>query len=405
MPEPLPKTTGLVPVPSDPNWMWEPDELTITDWGMESYQGDAPKIDWLIEDVLPRATPGLVCSLGGVGKSYLMLDLSIRIAAGPGVGPQFALGGRIPKRGRVVFITAEDSQAAIHRRLDQLLSNERDKKRLLGQLFVIPLANTSGGTQPLMKMVNGEYQMTEAWWRLFEQIEALGDVALIILDPLQALVSADINADPAAAQAFWTSVGHLCAVTGAAVLATHHMRKDGSREIDGPMAAREAIRGTTALVDGCRWAWAGWLPGPSTRESIEQVIGEPMDELSIVQGAVVKSNDIGMSPTRTYIRDKVTGLLIDRTDQVSEELDEKRHLNEEQVNQTWGAVSTRWADGDPFSHHAASKSRYLGTWMVSHFDITKAAAREYIQQWIAEGRLVKEAHPSIRRAMGLRFQP
>jgi hypothetical protein len=97
--------------------------------------------------------------------------------------------------------------------------------------------------------------------------------------------------------------------------------------------------------------------------------------------------------------------LIDRTEQISEELDAHRHLTDEQINETFGAVSMRWRSGDPFSHHAAAKSRYLGTWMMAHFDITKEAAKEYISEWLSEGRLVKDDHPTIRRALGLRYEP
>lgn len=384
--------------------------ITITDWGIDQYFGNAAPIDWLIEGILPRATPGMVCSLGGVGKSYLMLDLCMRLAAGPGLGPQFALGGRLPKRGKTVFITSEDSKSAIHRRLNQLLvpgemESDLQKAKLLDYMWIVPLADTSAGLRTLLTHINGEYRMTDAWSDLCDQIIAIGEVALVVLDPLQALVQADINADPAAAQVFWSAAGKLCAESGATVLASHHMRKDGSREIDGPMAARECIRGSTSLVDSARFVWAAWLPQAGDRDAVEQVIGEPLGELDMVQGAVVKSNDIGLSATRTFIRDKVSGLLIDRTEQISEELDAHRHLTEEQISETFGAVSLRWQSGDPFSHHAAAKSRYLGTWMMSHFDITKEAAKEYISEWLAEGRLVKDDHPTIRRALGLRYEP
>ena len=382
--------------------------ITITDWGVDNYLFEANEIDWLIEGILPRATPSILCSLGGVGKSYMMLDLGIRVAAGPGLGPQYAFGGRIPKRGKVVFITAEDSKDAVHRRLNQVLTpgleGELQKAKLMDQFYMVPLADTGTGVRPLLVSVNGEYRMTDAWYELGDQIKAL-EATLVMLDPLAALVQADINADPAAAQSFWSAVSQLCAESGATVMVTHHMRKDGSREIDGPMAAREAIRGTTGLVDGARWVYCLWLPQAKDRDAVEQVIGEPLGELSMIQGAVVKSNDLGMTSTRTFIRDKQSGLLIDCTERVSEELDARKHLTDEQIQEVFGAVSARYHAGDPMSHHAAAKSRYLGTWMMTHFGITKDGAREYIQKWLAEGRLVKEPHPKIQRALGLRYEP
>ena len=384
--------------------------ITIKDHGMESFVGPAPKIDWLIENILPRGTPSLLCSLGGVGKSYLMLDLCMRISAGPGMSPQFALGGRIPKRGRTVFITAEDSRDAIHRRIDQLLvademESDLQKAKLFDWMFPISLADSENGLRSLLSSHNGEYVMTEAWSDLSDQIKEI-EPDLVVLDPLQALVQGDINADPACAQVFWSAVSRLCSQTGCSLLATHHMRKAGlSSEVDGPMAARENIRGTTALVDGSRWTYALFLPSAKERASVEQALGEPLGEMDLVQGCVVKSNDIGMTPVRHFIRDKQSGLLLDRTDQINEELEAHLYLSDEQIQETFEMVSTRWRRGDPFSHSGIAKARYLGTWMMSHFELNKEAVKDYISEWLAQGRLVKEPHPTISRAQGLRYEP
>ena len=115
----------------------------IRDWGIERYEGSAPPIDWLIEGVLPRGTPGLLASLGGIGKSYLLLDLCVRVAAGPGsgIGKQLALGGEITKQGRAVMLTWEESHSAVHRRLDQIL-NPVEKEKLQDRLFVVPIPDT-----------------------------------------------------------------------------------------------------------------------------------------------------------------------------------------------------------------------------------------------------------------------
>ena len=373
----------------------------IKEWGVDKYLGSAPPVDYLIDGILPRAVPAVIAGMGSVGKSMLCLELCIKIASAGGLGMSSVLGGTIPKRGRTVFITSEESQDAIHRRLNSLV-REEDKERLKDWFYVIPLSVV--GMRALLTAKNGEYQMTEAWHELVEQLRGIPDIALVVLDPMQALVQADMN-DPAAAQAFWSAVAELCQLTGATVLLTHHMRKEGSKEVNGPMESRELVRGSTSIVDGARWCYTLYLPSQKVRDSIEQVTGEVYDEMSIVQGCVVKSNDIGMTGVRTFIRCKVSGLLIDRTDELEEELEAHKHLTPEQEQQVFGIVSTRWADGDPFSHHAAAKSRYLGTWMVAHMDITKAAAQEYINGWLGSGKLSKEPHPSIRRAFGLKFNP
>ena len=374
----------------------------VGDWGVEKYLGKAPQVDFLVEGVLPRGVPGVIAGMGAVGKSMLCLELCIRIAAGPGLSPSYALGGRVGRRGRTVFVTAEDSYASVHRRLNQIVTQETEKAKLINWFYVVPLSVV--GMRPLMTVVRGEYKMTDAWYELVAELKAIPELSLVVLDPLASLVAADMN-DPGAAAAFWAAVNELCEATGATVLLTHHMRKDGAREVDGPMAARELIRGSTSIVDSSRFAYALFLPSAKVRDSIEQATGETYDAMSIVQGCVVKSNDIGMTPVRTFLRDPNSGLLVDSTERVFEELEDRKYLSDEQIMQTFGTVSSRWSDDDPFSHHAAAKSRYLGTWMCAHFDITKDAAKDYISQWLGEGRLSKEPHPTIRRAQGLRFNP
>ena len=398
----------------DDDWVFDSPESTsswisIKDWGIEKFYGDAKDVDWLIEGVLPGAVPGLIAGMGAVGKSFLLLDLAVRLAAPVGISPQYALGGRIPKRGKVVFITAEDSKDAIHRRLNKLLvsgelESDLQKVKLLDHFFVVPLSDTATGLRPLLVNDGGQYRMTDEWYELCDQVLALGDVALVALDPLQAVVQAEMN-DPASASVFWSAVGKLCAMSGATVLVTHHVRKEGMREIDSPMACRLAIRGSTGIIDSARWVLGLWSAQANDRAAVEKVIGEPLGELDMVNAAVVKSNDVPMAGVRSFIRDKQSGLLLDKTEQISEELEAHRHLSDEQMQETFGAVSTRWRSDDPFSHHKAAKTRWLATWMMAHFDLTEMAAKDYISTWMAEGRLVKDAHPRIKGSFGLRYEP
>jgi len=370
----------------------------IRNWGMERYEGSAPPIDWLIEGVLPRATPGLLASIGGIGKSYLLLDLCVRVAAGPGsgFGTQMALGGQIRKQGVACMLTWEESRSAVHRRLDQILIPAQ-KEQLQDHLFVVPIPDT-GSPVVFMKTVRGEYQMTSIWKDICDQMIEFG-ADLIVLDPLQALVQADINADPAAAQTWWTAVSRLCAETGASVLVSHHLRKDNN--IDGPMTARAAIRGTSALVDGARWVYALWVASEDDRHTVSEAMDYPVGLLEMVHGAVVKSNDIGMTDQRTYLRDPETGLLNDRTEELVEEIADAQKISEEQKTAIFNEVSRRWEIENPFSSHPNAGDRYLGRYMMRQYRITRVAARDHIRQWMDDQFLVIAYHSGARKR-GLR---
>ena len=376
----------------------------IQEWGVDRFSGDAPEIEWLIEDILPTETPGMVCSLGGVGKSYLMMDLCVRLAAGPGIGASFAMGGRIPRRGRAVMITAEDSSKALHRRLDQIIQ-ESEKPKLRDWLYIVPLADHQG-QKSLMAVHGGEYVMTEVWDDLVEQIveisEMPGGLDLLVLDPLAAMVMADVNSDPAAGAAFWGAISGLCARVSCSCLVTHHMNKASLGGVEGPMGARESIRGTTSLVDSARWVLALYLPSREEREAAEAALGESIDPLGMVFSAVVKSNDLGMTEQRVFLRDAVSGLLTDATDEVAEAIDANKRLSSEQIRACFDEVERRVAREDPFSGHPAGRERYLGNWLTREFKIDKKSATGYVRDWLSKGYLIRYPHPRTQRAQGLR---
>ena len=121
----------------------------------------------------------------------------------------------------------------------------------------------------------------------------------------------------------------------------------------------------------------------------------------MVHGAFVKSNDIGMTDQRIYLRDPETGLLNDRTEELVEEIADAQKISEGQKKAIFDEVSRRWEIENPFSSHPNSGDRYLGRYMMRQYRITRVAARDYIRQWMDDGFLVKQYHSGARK-MGLR---
>src|SRR5688500_1624731 len=69
-----------------PNGKWgarpEPLKFGLDDWNAgEAFKGKAPEQVWLIHRTVPRGVAGLVASAGDLGKSYLLLELRLRITA------------------------------------------------------------------------------------------------------------------------------------------------------------------------------------------------------------------------------------------------------------------------------------------------------------------------------------
>jgi hypothetical protein len=105
----------------------------------------------------------------------------------------------------------------------------------------------------------GKAVLTAQFAAVHEVLRTIPDLALVVLDPLQCFVHADVNADPQAAAIVMAALNMLAAETGATVLATHYVRKEN----EAPMNAQEArhlIRGSSALVDQSRFAIVLWQP-------------------------------------------------------------------------------------------------------------------------------------------------
>jgi len=241
----------------------------------------------------------------------LLLDLAAKVAMSEqgSMMPLEAMGGAIiPAVGTSVLFTAEDDEDEIHRRCDQIVLGKPDPNRLI----ILPMPNI-GGPRPLITIGREGPEFTSEYHNIREELLDINNLRLVVFDPLQNFAGGDVNSDPAAGSMFFSGLARIAAETGATTLVTHHFRKTGSNPITNARGAREAIRGTSALVDGGRWSYAIWEAERSEAEKICKQINRHFQPEIIFNGAVVKSNWPTDKTVRTYVRDPNSGLLIDRT--------------------------------------------------------------------------------------------
>lgn len=377
-------------------------KLVIREWGIENYQGEAPEVHWLVENIIPAGVPMLLAAIGGLGKSFIALDMAIKIAAGDDTFHAFtALGGKIKEHGRVVFLTAEDSKDSIHRRLNAIADDEV-RERARDKLFVVPLPD-AGGAAPFIYEQHGEMKVTPVYLSIRQQLMEIENIKLVIVDPLQAFVHADITSNPAAAQFWWNVVGELCATTGATVMVTHHMRKEGSFSITKAMQAREAIRGTTALVDGARLVYGLWNMPEEEEADVLRALELPVEANSVVCGAIVKVNDMADTSIKTFVREE-SGLLVDRTNEVEAVFDRSGKLNTLQIKTILDAIQRRWDEGKPFSANPQSSTRYVVPWLCNQYSLQRRHAKAFVMEQIEIGKLVEEQFDNKSKMRGLRLK-
>src|SRR5690606_6587100 len=86
--------------------------------------------EWLARDLIPAGQPVLLSGDGGLGKSLLALQLAVAVAS----GGQWL--GQYTASGDVLYLSAEDEIAELHRRLVRITSNLPD----LTNLHLAPMA-------------------------------------------------------------------------------------------------------------------------------------------------------------------------------------------------------------------------------------------------------------------------
>lgn len=296
------------------------------------FTGSAPIQEFLVDGTFPIGVPIIFAAAGDAGKGMMTLDLAMKVAAGRPL--QNAFGGTVKEFGDVVIFTAEDDEAEMHRRIERL-DEEGLRFDYPNKLHVVPLPNV-GGVFPILRDNMGDYSETDEFKKIYEQILQLDNLKLIVFDPLASFVHADVNADPAAGAALTGLLARVATETGASVIVCHHMTKvQGDKIISKPEEARNLIRGTSALVDGVRCAFAIWQLDEKTARGRCHDLGIEYQRNRCFDGAVVKSNGPANRDIRSFVRDTFTGLLQDRTEQII-------NLNQSNQSQMRKDAMFRW---------------------------------------------------------------
>ena len=345
---------------------------------------EPPPVAWLVRPTIPLGVPGMIAAMGDAGKSGLLLELALRVATGEGTIDLPIFGGRVVGRGTAVIVTAEDNEASVRRRLHALDVFAQRRRAAPGKLLIAPLPSL-GGAFGLVRQDGRGLARTEEFEAILDQLRGIPDLRLVVFDPLQAFVHADVNASPEAAQFFSTALAEVAATTGATVITAAHMRKP-STPPKTPEEAREAIRGTTALVDGLRFAYAIWAIDQTDARRLLKEIGRPYEPNAVFRGAIVKSNEPALREVRTLVRSSNTGVLQDLTDR----LKVVRKFGDDELSALVNGIRDAATDGRPLCRHGQSgiyaRREILPTSLQK---IGRDMLEEMASHLLSEGRVVQ----------------
>jgi hypothetical protein len=302
--------------------------------------GEPPPVNWLVRGIFPLGVCCLVASPPNVGKSFLSLDLAAKVAGYPGpLCPDYSFGAAVAAHGRALYVSAEDDEPEIHRRLWSLCGGVMPDR-----LHVLSLPDVGHFGIIEADAKTKEYRPTEAWRDLVTEIRELPDVKLILLDTLQALTTGDTNTVEAT-QPLMNEATALASATGACVLLVHHVAKGSTKGIATALDAMEAIRGSGAIAGTARCAYVMWPPADGGREVCD-VLGEPYQEGKIAFGIVAKKYGDARRDRTVFVRDD-RGILQDRTQQYSvlSGADDSDALRADLLK----AIRDKWAIGQAFA--------------------------------------------------------
>ncbi len=131
---------------------------------------------WIVPDLIPCNTVTMWSGDGGVGKSLLVAQLAVAVATGR------EWVGLKPRRGPVVFISAEDDLAEIHRRLVDIVAPQGVNLADIGDMYNSSLA----GRDAVMGAPEGRTSVIKktALWKSLEGLVADVKPSLVVLDTL-----------------------------------------------------------------------------------------------------------------------------------------------------------------------------------------------------------------------------
>lgn len=262
------------------------------------YNGKAVPERHLIQNFLTyKSTVALVAD-GGVGKTYVTLELALRLACGPDLPDNYFLGFKVLEKANVIMFTVEDGKDSIHRRLDAIDPSGELRRMAQDSCCIIPVQEQiMDGLTLAEKDGKGNFGPSKAWKAMQGYIQAYIDEMqlingkdlplLVIIDTYSATHHGDENSATGTNE--WFRALGLLKQFDATVFMTHHVRKADPRwDIRSPSDMKAAVRGSSAFMNSLRAVYGIWEMPWS--ESVARTISEEGKSPRLFNMGLLKNN-------------------------------------------------------------------------------------------------------------------
>ncbi len=199
--------------------------------------------EYLFNEHLVTGIVGAIVAVGGTGKSYLVVTLSLALATGQDLGPL-----KPSKKFKVLYLAGEDPLEELHKRIfhtAQAFFGTNLPQELAENFYARSVVGEVG---PLLKSDRqGNLTHSQDYNWLDTTLSNLSDVEVLIIDPLSKFFGLDENNNSHCA--WWiASLEALARKHNLTILFTHHESKARTGDM-----TQTSSRGGSALTDGCRW--------------------------------------------------------------------------------------------------------------------------------------------------------
>jgi RecA-family ATPase len=241
---------------------------------------EPPDREWVFKRLLPKKIVAALIAAGGTGKSFMAIHMAVASASGGMFLDEFISEKPI----KVVFISGEDDQNELNRRLRSAIKNFSNSYKDLVKQNLSFIDFSSSFELFTNKLSYGETSITETPAKLIKLIQdKLGDeVGLIIIDPVSRFRGGEENSAPDTTR-FVQTIQLLSEQLNSTVLLVHHVNKNA--KVNG--TGQNNARGSSALVDGVRLVME--LNALSDKEMKDQFNIAPGTK-ELLSLSVVKSN-------------------------------------------------------------------------------------------------------------------
>lgn len=290
------------------------EELNLDDWIVNRWDnGPIEPRRFLVSDLVMDGKHQLLVAEGGAGKTFLMLDLAIKVATWTPGCENTWLGHKVNYGGSVVYLTTEDDGEELRRRMNDIDPDNTRRKHK--NLRIVPLIEAGGSFALVEKdLKTGGSGPSERWKDQLKKLAAIPDLRLFMLDTLNSTLHGEENA----AIIINEFVRELTKVRGGhgampTILVSHHVRKAGDEPIRNCEDMLASIRGSSALPAAFR-AVIGMWHCPDYDRRMAAMDLQPQRNMLYKLG-IVKCNNPEMLKGEMTLHRQPCGLLADVTDQ------------------------------------------------------------------------------------------